>query len=195
MLCNSARTVAPRQLCTLRGLGHTSRFPVPRVGLEANRKSLPRAFFNSSQNSEPADEEWGSGWGEDLIDWTEEPEQLDLLDEAWYEVSDRHQGLKFLIYTLVKGLQQQTCIAQLCEKWLGITAQNIHINVWCIQDSASPEALAQNALAVVLSAVLLWGFGSILWKLAIVSYALFAAAFRYSFVAVVLLVVVVFIAV
>lgn len=63
-----------------------------------------------------------------------------------------------------------------------------------MQDDASPEALAQNALAVALSALLVWGFGSILWKLAVVSYALFAAAFRYSFVALVLLVVVVFFA-
>ena len=63
-----------------------------------------------------------------------------------------------------------------------------------LQDDASPEALAQNALAVALSALLIWGFGSILWKLAVVSYALFAAAFRYTFVALVLLVVVVFFA-
>ncbi|KAL0049415.1 hypothetical protein WJX82_001716 [Trebouxia sp. C0006] len=85
-------------------------------------------------------------WGEESPDWTDAPDQLDLLDEIWYE------------------------------------------------DDASPEALAQNALAVALSALLIWGFGSILWKLAVVSYALFAAAFRYSFVAFVLLVVVVFLA-
>ena len=63
-----------------------------------------------------------------------------------------------------------------------------------MQDDASPEALAQNALAVALSAVLVWGVGSILFKLAVVSYALLAAAIRYSFVALVLLVVVVYFA-
>ena len=63
-----------------------------------------------------------------------------------------------------------------------------------LQGNASPEDLAQNALAVALSALLVWGIGSILLKLTIVSYALFAAAFRYSFVALVLLVVVVFLA-
>lgn len=62
------------------------------------------------------------------------------------------------------------------------------------QGDATPEDLAQNALAVALSALLAWGVGSILWKLLIVSYALFAAATRYSFVALVLLVVVVFLA-
>ena len=75
-----------------------------------------------------------------------------------------------------------------------VAASASGIDHCCLQDDASPEALAQNALAVALSALLIWGFGSILWKLAVVSYALFAAAFRYSFVAFVLLVVVVFLA-
>ena len=90
-----------------------------------------------------------------------------------------------------------TSTALLCLVWHFAafnTARSIDSNRLLMQDDASPEALAQNALAVALSALLVWGFGSILWKLAVVSYALFAAAFRYSFVALVLLVVVVFFA-
>lgn len=61
-----------------------------------------------------------------------------------------------------------------------------------LQEPSNPEAIAQNVLAIALAAVLALAAGNVLWKLLIVCWALISAAARYSFVAVVLLVIAVF---
>ncbi|DBA92313.1 TPA: hypothetical protein ACH3X2_003735 [Trebouxia sp. C0005] len=148
MLCSLAGPQSlslhyPRPCCCTTRFDRTTR-------LQHQKATEANAFFGRGRGGDRGQHDKedivSPSWGEESPDWTDAPEQLDLLEEIWYE------------------------------------------------DDASPEALAQNALAVALSALLIWGFGSILWKLAVVSYALFAAAFRYSFVAFVLLVVVVFLA-
>ncbi|KAL3154809.1 hypothetical protein ABBQ38_011351 [Trebouxia sp. C0009 RCD-2024] len=143
MLCCS---LPPASLCCSFGTKNAYNSGLHSASRRCSR--IPQAFFDrkESNGDKPQEDFLASSWGGEQPDWTESPEQRDVLEEVWYE------------------------------------------------DDASPEALAQNALAVALSSLLIWGFGSILWKLAVVSYALFAAAFRYSFVALVLLVVVVFLA-
>lgn len=56
-----------------------------------------------------------------------------------------------------------------------------------MQEDGSAETAAQNILAIALVLVLSLAAGSILWRLALVSWALVAAGVRYSIVAVLLL--------
>lgn len=51
-----------------------------------------------------------------------------------------------------------------------------------------PEFFVQNALALVLLAALLFSSGAVLYKLAVVGFALVSAAVRYSFVAILLVI-------
>ena len=62
------------------------------------------------------------------------------------------------------------------------------ISVFSLQDDGSAETAAQNILAIALSLLLLLAFTSILWRIALVSWALISAAVRYSIVGVLLLV-------
>ena len=57
-----------------------------------------------------------------------------------------------------------------------------------MQEDGSAETAAQNILAIALSLLLALAFTSILWRVALVSWALISAAVRYSVVAVLLLV-------
>lgn len=109
-------------------------------------------------------------WGQQEADWEDAPEEDNSLGEVWYEV-------------------RSYCSAPCLDSTKPCTPE-----LPSLQGDATPEDLAQNALAVALSALLVWGVGSILWKLLVVGYALFAAAFRYSFVALVLIIVVIFLA-
>ncbi len=61
-----------------------------------------------------------------------------------------------------------------------------------VQDEYAVESAAQNVLAIVLTAILVLALGTVLWKLVAVCWALTAAAFRYSLVALVLVVLGVF---
>ena len=61
-----------------------------------------------------------------------------------------------------------------------------------VQDEDSGESLAQNVLAAALTLLLLTAAGNVLWKVAAVSWALVAAAVRYTTVALLLVVVAVF---
>lgn len=61
-----------------------------------------------------------------------------------------------------------------------------------VQEPSGPEAIAQNVVALALAAVLALAAGNVLWKLVSVCWALISAAARYSFVAMVLLVIAVF---
>lgn len=60
------------------------------------------------------------------------------------------------------------------------------------QEDGSAETAAQNILAIALTLVLALAAGSILWRLALVSWALFSAGVRYSVVAVLLLIMAMF---
>ena len=103
MLCNSAQTTAPRQQCALRGIRHTSRFAGPCSGLCSHRRVYSRAYFNENNQRERAEEDLSPAWGEDLVDWTEEPEQLDLLDDIWYEGSERQKRSDCELFMLVNS--------------------------------------------------------------------------------------------
>ena len=61
-----------------------------------------------------------------------------------------------------------------------------------LQETDDAVSTVQNALAVVLCGLLVWSVAGVLWRLVLVAYALFAAALRYSIVAVFLLVAVLF---
>ncbi len=66
------------------------------------------------------------------------------------------------------------------------------VATFLLQDEYAVESAAQNVLAIVLTAILVVALGTVLWKLVAVCWALTAAAFRYSLVALVLVVLGVF---
>ena len=51
---------------------------------------LPKALFNNrkkgAEQQTDREDTVAPVWGEDSPDWTDAPEQLDLLEEIWYEV-------------------------------------------------------------------------------------------------------------
>jgi hypothetical protein len=51
------------------------------------------------------------------------------------------------------------------------------------------ESIAQNIVALALAAVLVLALGGVFWKLLVVCFALLGAAFRYSVIAVLLVVI------
>ena len=50
---------------------------------------VPQAFFNRKKSNRDQSEEdfLASSWGGEQPDWIESPDQRDVLDEVWYEVS------------------------------------------------------------------------------------------------------------
>lgn len=67
------------------------------------------------------------------------------------------------------------------------------ITLLSVQEDGSPETAAQNILALTLAFLLTLAFGSILWRITIVSFALVSAAVRYSFVAILFLMLMIYI--
>ena len=87
MLCQSSQLLSVRNLFLTRGPSYTLKAAAHRSWVYRRRPARPQAVSDSQGDRQQAEEDLAaSSWEEDLQDWTEAPEQLDLLEEVWYEV-------------------------------------------------------------------------------------------------------------
>lgn len=147
----------------------------PRGSRPAAHKRLPGRLCCSQDSQQSRD--WGtSEWDAEVPDWGADVFQGPAYaegEEPWFEVK------------MLCRCRHPLLVPCLCAA---------HKPVRTMQGEALGDNPAFNAIAAILALFLAWAFGNVLMRLGVVAFALVSAAFRYSFVAIFLIILVVFLA-
>ena len=147
----------------------------PRGSRPALHKRLPGRLCRSQDNLQSQD--WGtSEWDAELPDWGADVSQGPAYaegEEPWFEVN------------MLCRCRHSLLVPCLCPA---------HNSVCTMQGEALGDNPAFNAIAAILALFLAWAVANVLMRLGVVAFALVSAAFRYSFVAIFLIILVVFLA-
>ena len=141
----------------------------------AGHKRLPGRLCRSQDSLQSQD--WGtSEWDAEVPDWGADVSQGPAYaegEEPWFEVN------------MLCRCRHPLLVPCLCPA---------HKPACTMQGEALGDNPAFNAVAAILALFLAWAFGNVLMRLGVVAFALVSAAFRYSFVAIFLIILVVFLA-
>ena len=150
--------------------------------IRVSRGSRPAAFERlpgrlcRSQHTQQS-QNWGiSEWDAEAPDWGSDVSQGPAYaegEEPWFEVN---------MLCRCRHVLLAPCLCPARKPFRTMQGEDLGDNP------------AFNAIAAILALFLAWAFGNVLMRLGVVAFALVSAAFRYSFVAIFLIILVVFLA-